>query len=104
MHILKEVFAMPFKEVNISKIIQEKGEKDQEFKKEFQDASAELDLIAQIVKTRKAKGLTQKDIADRSGLTQQMVSRIEKREYPPNYKNIAKIADALDSKLQLVSK
>jgi hypothetical protein len=33
-----------------------------------------------------------------------MVSRIEKREYPPNYKNIAKIADALDSKLQLVSK
>ncbi len=95
---------MPFKEVDISKIIQEKSENDPEFKKAFQEASTELDLIAQIVKTRKAKGLTQKDVADKSGLTQQMVSRIEKREFPPNYKNIAKIADALDSKLQLVSK
>lgn len=95
---------MPFKEIDISKIIKEKSEKDPEFKEAFREASAELDLIAQIIKTRKAKGLTQKDVADKSGLTQQMVSRIEKREYPPNYKNLVKIADALDTKLELVSK
>lgn len=95
---------MPFKEIDISKIIKEKSEKDLEFKEAFREASVELDVIAQIIKTRKAKGLTQKDIADKSGLTQQMVSRIEKREYPPNYKNLVKIADALDAKLELVSK
>lgn len=95
---------MPFTEINIDKIIQEKCEKDQDFKEAFQEASIELDLVTQIIKTRKAKGLTQKDVADKSGLTQQMVSRIEKREFPPNYKNLVKIADALDSKLQLVSK
>ncbi|TEB17804.1 Antitoxin HigA [Pelotomaculum sp. FP] len=95
---------MPFKEIDISRIIKEKSEKDPEFKEAFREASAELDLIAQIIKTRKAKGLTQKDVADKSGLTQQMVSRIEKREYPPNYKNLVKIADALDTKLELVSK
>lgn len=95
---------MPFKELDISKIIKEKSEKDPEFKEAFREASVELDLIAQIIKTRKAKGLTQKDVADKSGLTQQMVSRIEKREYPPNYKNLVKIADALDTKLELVSK
>lgn len=95
---------MPFKEIDISKIIKEKSEKDPGFKEAFREASAELDLIAQIIKTRKAKGLTQKDVADKSGLTQQMVSRIEKREYPPNYKNLVKIADALDTKLELVSK
>lgn len=95
---------MPFKEIDISKIIKEKSEKDPEFKEAFREASAELDLIAQIIKTRKAKGLTQKDVANKSGLTQQMVSRIEKREYPPNYKNLVKIADALDTKLELVSK
>lgn len=95
---------MPFKEIDINKIIKEKSEKDPEFKEAFREASAELDLIAQIIKVRKAKGLTQKDVADKSGLTQQMVSRIEKREYPPNYKNLVKIADALDTKLELVSK
>jgi ribosome-binding protein aMBF1 (putative translation factor) len=95
---------MPFKEIDISKIIKEKSEKDPCFKEAFREASAELDVIAQIIKTRKAKGLTQKDVADKSGLTQQMVSRIEKREYPPNYKNLSKIADALDTKLELVSK
>jgi len=95
---------MPFKEIDVSRIIKEKSEKDPEFKEAFREASAELDLIAQIIKTRKAKGLTQKDVADKSGLTQQMVSRIEKREYPPNYKNLVKIADALDTKLELVSK
>ncbi|MDF9407036.1 MAG: Antitoxin HigA [Pelotomaculum sp. PtaB.Bin013] len=95
---------MPFKEIDINRIIKEKSEKDPEFKEAFREASAELDLIAQIIKTRKAKGLTQKDVADKSGLTQQMVSRIEKREYPPNYKNLVKIADALDTKLELVSK
>ena len=95
---------MPFKEIDISKIIKEKSEKDPVFKEAFREASAELDVIAQIIKTRKAKGLTQKDVADKSGLTQQMVSRIEKREYPPNYKNLIKIADALDAKLELVSK
>ncbi|MCG9969004.1 helix-turn-helix domain-containing protein [Pelotomaculum terephthalicicum JT] len=95
---------MPFKEIDISRIIKEKSEKDPEFKEAFREASAELDLIAQIIKTRKAKGLTQKDVADKSGLTQQMVSRIEKREYPPNYKNLVKIANALDTKLELVSK
>ncbi|MDA8334579.1 MAG: helix-turn-helix domain-containing protein [Peptococcaceae bacterium] len=95
---------MPFKEINIGRIIRDKSEKDPEFKQAFREASAELDLVAQIIRTRKSKGLTQKDVADRSGLTQQMVSRIEQREYPPNYRNLVKIADALDSKLQLVSK
>jgi len=95
---------MPFKEVSIGKIIKEKSKEDPEFRRVFHEASAELDLVAQIIRTRKSKGLTQKDVAERSGLTQQMVSRIEKREYPPNYKNLVKIADALDSKLQLVSK
>lgn len=95
---------MPFQEINISKIIKEKCENDSEFKAAFREASAELDLIAQIIKTRKEKGLTQKDIAEKSGLTQQMISRIEKREYPPSLRNLVKVADALDSKLQLSAK
>ena len=95
---------MPFKEIDINKIVQEKIDKDSEFKEGFHQASAELDLIAQIIRTRKAKGLTQEQVASKSGLTQQMISRIEQREYPPNYRNLVKIVEALDSRLQLVSK
>ncbi|NPV72327.1 MAG: helix-turn-helix transcriptional regulator [Pelotomaculum sp.] len=95
---------MPFREIDITKIIKQKCNSDPEFKKAYQQASAELDLIAQIIKTRKEKGLTQKELANKAGLTQQMVSRIEKRECAPNYRNLIKIADALDSKIQLVGK
>lgn len=95
---------MPFREIDISEIIEQKCESDPEFDVAYRQAGAELDLIAQIIKTRKEKGMTQKEVADKAGLTQQMVSRIESREYPPNYRNLIKIANALDSKIQLVSK
>lgn len=95
---------MPFHEVDVKKIIRQKRKADPEFDSAYRQASAELDLIAQIIKVRKEKGLTQKDVADKAGLTQQMVSRIESKEFPPNYRNLVKIADALDSELQLVSK
>lgn len=95
---------MPFHEIDVKKIIKNKHEADPEFNKAYRQAGAELDLIAQIIKTRKEKGLTQKEVADKAGLTQQMVSRIESREFPPNYRNLVKIADALDTKLQLVGR
>jgi len=93
---------MPFREIDIDKIIDEKCKGDPEFKAAYKEAYAELDLIAQIIKLRKAKGLTQDDLAKKTGLTQQMISRIEKRTYSPNYRNLVKIADALDSRLQLL--
>lgn len=46
---------MPFKEVDINKIIQEKSEKDPEFKEAFRYASVKLDLIAEIIKTKEGK-------------------------------------------------
>jgi len=95
---------MPFREVDIKKTIKQKCETDPEFNRAYKQATADLDIITQIIKTRKEKGMTQKEVADKAGLTQQMVSRIERREYPPNYRNLVKIADALDSKIQLVSK
>ena len=95
---------MPFQEIDVKKAIKEKCENDPEFNSAYRQARAELDLIAQLKKARKEKGLTQKDVADKAGLMQQMVSRIENREFPPNYRNLVKVADALDSKLQLVNK
>ena len=95
---------MPFHEIDIKKRINEKCKSDPNFETAYKEINAELDLIVQIVKQRKAKGLTQDELAKKTGLTQQMISRIERRQFFPSYKNISKIADALDTKLLLVAK
>ena len=43
----------------------------------------EIKLINELVKIRKSKGLTQKEVASVSGLSQQMVSRIENMDNSP---------------------
>jgi HTH-type transcriptional regulator/antitoxin HipB len=95
---------MPFQEIDLKNKINEKCKSDPDFETAYKEISAELDLIVQIVKQRKAKGLTQDDLAKKTGLTQQMISRIEKRTFSPSYKNILKIADALDTELLLIAK
>ncbi|WP_052292893.1 helix-turn-helix domain-containing protein [Desulfofarcimen acetoxidans] len=62
----------------------------------------ELEVIAQIVKARKQRGLSQQEVADRAGVTQQVVSRLENRSHSPNLKNLVKITNALELKIQVV--
>ena len=50
--------------------------KDNEIKMYINEFEKEYELMQSIVEMRKKQGLTQKDISKRSGLTQQMVSRM----------------------------
>lgn len=95
---------MPFKEIDVDKLIEDKIENNPELKDEFKLIEAELDVIAQIIQARKKKGLSQKEVADRAGVTQQVVSRIENKEHSPNLRNLVKVTNALGLKLKVVSK
>jgi len=44
---------------------------------------------------RKDAGLTQDELAERSGLLQGYISRLEKGQHSPSHKTLARIADAL---------
>jgi len=68
---------MPFKKVNVKDEINKRLENDAELKKAYDCAQLEYEVLKQLVKMRKEMGFSQSDVAKKSGLTQQMVSRIE---------------------------
>ncbi|WP_348529451.1 helix-turn-helix domain-containing protein [Nocardia brasiliensis] len=58
--------------------------------------------LAQAVYDRRSElGLTQADLAERSGLTQAKISRIEGSNTVPTLPLLAKLADALDTTLNI---
>lgn len=58
-----------------------------------------LELAAQLVKLRERKGVTREELADKVNMTPAMVARVEKLEYLPTLKTLAKMASGLDLKL-----
>jgi transcriptional regulator with XRE-family HTH domain len=56
----------------------------------------------QVVELREKRGLTQIQLAERSGIDQGDISRIERGSAMPNEKTLIRIADALSADLMLV--
>jgi len=54
---------------------------DPEFRKVYEEEAAKKDLWLQLVEARQAAGLTQEEMAERLGVSQAQVARIEKRGY-----------------------
>ena len=95
---------MPFEKVDIQKRIEEKMKIDIEFKKAYEEVQKEKKLIRKITEIRRQKGLTQKQIADMTGMKQQALSRMEKERHAPTLNNLFKILSALDLDIKLVKK
>lgn len=58
-----------------------------------------LQLGNRLVKMRKAKGMTQKDLSTASGITQANISKIEKGNYSAGLDVLSRIATALECDL-----
>ena len=70
------------------------------FKEAFEHYSNTLSVGVLIRDTRKKSGLTQKEFADRMGVSQQVISRLEKGEVDnPTIDTLSKIADVAGKKL-----
>jgi ribosome-binding protein aMBF1 (putative translation factor) len=59
-------------------------------------------VAMQVVELREKHGLTQIQLAERSGIDQGDISRIERGSAMPNEKTLIRIADALSADLMLV--
>lgn len=53
-------------------------------------------LVVDIIKRRKALGLTQSEVAQRAGITQAQVARLETSSSVPSMETVIKVAIALD--------
>ncbi|NEZ85885.1 XRE family transcriptional regulator [Clostridium botulinum] len=67
----------------------------------MKQADAQYKLIKSLVEFRKSAGITQKEVAERSGLTQQMVSRMEKIDNSPTLDTFLRYVLALGLELKL---
>lgn len=95
---------MPFQKVNVSTVIEETLDRDVELRELWDNSRMEYDVLSALVKIRKEKGISQAELAEKSGNKQQVISRIEKKENSPTLKTICSILNSLDYKIQLVPK
>ena len=56
-------------------------------------------VAEQVVKERKALGLSQKELAELTGTTQSAIARLESGGRPPRIDTLLRIAEALDCEL-----
>ena len=76
--------------------------KDPEFKAGYDALEPEFSLIKALMDARLEKGLTQKELAEMTGISQGDISRIERGTANPSIKTIQRLATALDKKVQIL--
>ena len=62
------------------------------------------DIALQIVELRELHGFTQAELAERCGVDQGDISRIERGSTSPTARTLQRIADALDADVRLVAR
>ena len=56
-------------------------------------------IAEQVIEQRKARGLSQKELAELTGTTQSAIARLESGGRPPRIDTLLRIAEALDCEL-----
>lgn len=79
----------------------EKVLKDPEVKKEYDALQPEYDLIQAMIDARISENLTQKELSERTGITQADISRIENGTRNPSLAMLKRLAEGLGMQLRL---
>lgn len=74
---------------------------DPEFKKEWQSMQPELNIIQAMIDARKACNMTQKELAERTGIDQSDISKIETGNANPALSTLKRLAEGMDMVLKL---
>ncbi len=75
--------------------------KDPDFRSEYEALEPEYEIIRQIILARSKSNITQKELAERSGIKQSNISRLERGTYNPSLNTLKKIAKGLDKELHI---
>lgn len=75
--------------------------KNPEFKAEYDALEPEFAIIQAIIDARKKKGLTQKDLSDKTGIAQGDISKLENGNANPSIRTLQRLASAMDMKLKI---
>ena len=75
--------------------------KNPEFKKEYDALEPEFAIIQELIDARKESGLTQKQLADRTGITQADISRLENGNANPSLRTLQRLAAGMGMRVKL---
>jgi len=75
--------------------------KDPEFRNEYEALEPEYEIIRQLILARKELNITQKELAERTGIKQGNISRMEKGTYNPSLCSLKKVAKGLNKELHI---
>jgi ribosome-binding protein aMBF1 (putative translation factor) len=76
--------------------------RDAATRREYQKLESEYKLAQELLKARLQKRLTQSELAEKAGVKQEYVARLESGMANPTVANVNKIAGALGKHLKLV--
>ena len=75
--------------------------RDEEFKKEYDALEAEFSIIQALLDARKNSGLTQMDLAERTGIAQADISKLENGNANPSLKTLQRLAEGMGKRLKV---
>lgn len=75
--------------------------KDPEIKTEYQALEPEFAIIQAMIDARKLKGITQKELSERTGIAQGDISKLENGNGNPSIKTLQRLAAAMDMSLKI---
>ena len=75
--------------------------KDEEFRKEYEAIQPEMDVIRAIVDARTSQNLTQKELAERTGINQADISKLENGTRNPSVNLLKRLADGMGMALRM---
>ncbi len=71
------------------------------YKKEYDAIETEFSIIQAMLDARKASGLTQKDLAERTGIAQADISKLENGNANPSLRTLQRLAYGMGMRLRL---
>ena len=79
----------------------EKQLEDDEFRKEYEAIQPQMDVIREIVDARASQNITQKELAERTGINQADISKIENGTRNPSLNLLKRLADGMGMALKI---
>jgi transcriptional regulator with XRE-family HTH domain len=74
---------------------------DPEFAKAYDEVQPEMDVVRAIVDARASQNLTQKELAQRTGIDQAEISKLENGTRNPSIKLLQRLADGMGMVLHI---
>lgn len=74
---------------------------DEEFRAEYEALEPEFTIIQAMIDARKSSGLTQKQLAEKTGINQADISKLERGSGNPSLRTLQRLAAGMGMRLKL---